>query len=79
MRDSDTRVLLIVVRGEPVIIGADEDFEEEPSAPGEPPEKLDLLGSRTLDSRAIRTTDAFRNPGRDEPESEKGCCVGERG
>jgi hypothetical protein len=63
MRNSDARILLIVVRREPVIVGADEDLEEEPGAPGEAPEEFYLVSTKTLATRLIRPTDTFRDLG----------------
>ena len=70
MRDRGDRMLLIVVRRQPVVFRADEGFEERPGLARNLPEKKDLIGRQPRFAARERPADPPGDRGGGKPEEQ---------
>ena len=74
MGDLAVGFFLIVVRRQPVIVGADEGFEEQPGTPRQPAQKDTLLVARFHHRRLPRATGVQRDFRGERPEQQQWRC-----
>ena len=78
MPDHGNGMLLIVIRGQPVIFRADESFEERPGFSGKLPEKEGLVSRQSCSGTSERPADPPGDSGGEKPEAQDGSSHAER-